>query len=112
MMDNFTAREIMEKNWQKIYKKIPAFSLPERCTVRVIPPFAGAAARFLVYPDGADFCVSVYLDIDGSLGWFMRDDKYVPYWEVFGERNEPDRCAMEDVEELERLIKRQMHRDI
>jgi hypothetical protein len=62
--------------WRERSALIPYLQFPQHWEVAVIPPYAGADARFLVRCGNAK--VSVYLDFDGNLG--AMDE---PYWEIY-----------------------------
>lgn len=69
---------LREKKWGDwIDNQIPGLNFKEEWNVRVIPPFAGAVARFTVWNSTRQVC-SVYLDVDNSLG--SMDG---PYWEMY-----------------------------
>jgi len=98
-MKDFEARLSYEKLMEhdKWIKEIPFFKVPEFCELKVIPPFGGAVARFLVKK--GELQVSVYLDCYDNLGCCGK-----PYWEVYPYKEDVFRCGMEDVSELERAI--------
>jgi len=75
--------------YRKWCQEIPELEFPEGMKVKIIPPFGGAAVRFIA--NG----ISIYLDIDDSLGCFGS-----PYWEIYPYLGNPTRVAMEDTEEL------------
>ena len=68
-----------EEDWRGWIDKIPFLQFKEGWKVKVIPPFSGAMARFIVEHNGKS--VSVYLDCDNSLGYFSKQVGE-PYWEV------------------------------
>jgi hypothetical protein len=75
----------MEKNQWDMYDewghKIPYLKVPEGVMVKALPPFGGAVIRYSFSLDGSDDnCVSVYLDVDNSLGFSRNGD---PYWEIY-----------------------------
>jgi hypothetical protein len=89
------------ESWREWCEKVPFIRFPADWDVRVIPPFAGALARFIVrLPDGETR--SVYLDVNNSLGFYA--DPPEPYWEVYPYQGDTGRCDMADVEELIRMI--------
>jgi len=77
-MEGFTNRQKVEstEEWMKWVEEIPAISFKEEWKVKIIPPFAGAIARFHV--GNGDRDVSVYLDCCNKLGYFGE-----PYWEIY-----------------------------
>lgn len=91
---NVNRYDIEEKEkWMEWIPKIPAIQFPMEWAIKVIPPFSGAMARFLVQAEGKS--VSVYLDCYGVLG-VMNE----PYWEVYPYDGYTFRCVMNDVEGL------------
>lgn len=113
MRDWKTARDIeSEFEWRKWAQEIPALQFKSDWLVKVIPPYAGAVARFLVFHKlNPKEQVSVYLDCYNQLG-FM--DK--PYWEIYPAKDgDTERFNIEDTANLiqaiddsltERLIKK------
>jgi hypothetical protein len=90
--------EIEEQEyWRTWIEKIPLIKFPLDCLLKVIPPFGGAMARFVVIKGKRE--VSVYLDCFDRLG-FMQ----VPYWEIYSITSmpytEPQRFLMHDVDGL------------
>ena len=85
----------VEENYE--YRKwaelIPPLHFKNEWNVYVIPPFAGAVARFRI--EYNDKYVSCYLDCYDELGFFGR-----PYWEIYPYDNDVFRCKMEDTELL------------
>ena len=81
--------------WKKWANQIPFIKFPDDWVVQVIPPFAGAIARFVVKEATGNHKVSVYLDCYDMLGF-----NETPYWEIYpidadDERNRfPLRCEM------------------
>ena len=76
---------------------IPPLELPPTWKIKVIPPFGGALARFIVVTEFGN--VSVYLDAYDQLG--CMDNK--PYWEIYpgsDEDGNPDRYQMNETKEL------------
>lgn len=89
----------MEEKWREWSRNIPAISFDAGWAVKVIPPFAGAMARFIVEKDGKT--ASVYLDCYDSLGYVGK-----PYWEVYPVDGDTGRCLMNETDELLALIRR------
>ena len=85
------------QDWREWSNKIPAINFKQEWNVKVIPPFAGAMARFIVECNGKS--ASVYLDCFDALGCFG-----APYWEVYPVGDDVGRVAMEDVAGLLGLI--------
>lgn len=67
------------EKWMEWREKIPFLKIPSDCEVKVNPPFAGALIRFVVRKNNRE--VSVYLDVNNSLGYY--DLEETPYWEIF-----------------------------
>lgn len=63
------------ENWRDAVDRMPYLSFPADWRVAVIPPFAGALARFLVMRSQSQ--VSVYADFHDALGCYGE-----PYWEI------------------------------
>ena len=86
------------EEWRKWVDKIPAIEFDQGWKVKVIPPFAGAIARFLV--ETGDKSVSVYLDCFNALGFYEG-----PYWEVYPYNDDVGRCSISDTDELLNMIR-------
>lgn len=86
-----------KEKWRDWSGKIPAIQFPSDCKVKVIPPFAGAMARFLVCKNGKQ--VSVYLDCHDALG-FMNN---TPYYEIHP--NLEGDCSRFYLDETEQMMK-------
>lgn len=82
-----------DEDWRKICAEIPALKFPPDWSVRIIPPFAGAVARFIASKNNKT--VSVYCDWYDNLGYFG-----APHWEAFPIDDSNKRFALENVEEL------------
>lgn len=100
--------------WRKWQKEIPFLNFKEDWNVKVIPPFGGAVARFIVsLKDNENTWISVYLDCYHELGYFgSPNEDPVPYWEMYPYQYEDYkdtyRCAMNDTEELLKKIDEQL----
>jgi len=95
-----------QQKWRDEIDNIPYLSFPPEWQIQIIPPFADAVIRFIVkYPDGNTR--SVYLDSRGSLGYFGFDknNKPIPYWEVYPVNEENVRCHKDDVEKLMEILR-------
>jgi len=105
MMDKVMDRYAMEKelDWRKWTKKIPFLKFPG-WEVKPIPPFACALVRFIVQKGDKD--VSVYLDVDNSLGiWIDDEGNPEPYWEINPAADgDTYRCAMDETFALQHAI--------
>lgn len=100
------ARPRLERNerWREINMEIPALHFKEEWEVKIITPFGGAVARFLIDKDGEEFC-SVYLDWYSALGGMGFLKTPIPYWEVFVFTEEsPMRFSLENVEDMMEYI--------
>ena len=86
--------------WRDIATKTPWLKFPADWKIRIIPPFGGTVARFLVTKEGLGEQVSIYLD------WYERAGLYggQPYWEVYPIGGDVGRCGVEDVDKLLGLI--------
>ena len=105
-MTRIRAQSYMEQHykWRENIAVIPFIKFPSDWGVQIIGPFSGAQSRFRVrLPNGEE--KSVYLDMDGSLGYFCDDEgNTAPYWEVYPVDGDVGRCAMNETDELIRLI--------
>ena len=78
------------------FDKVPYVPFKPEWKVKAIPPFAGAIVRYIVEYNNKS--VSIYLDVDCSLGYFGDDE---PYWEMYpGYEDETNRFHVYDVENL------------
>jgi hypothetical protein len=64
------------ENWRKIAGEMPYMRFPKDWEVSVIPPFAGAVARFWVRKGAGE--VSIYADYYERLGCWNE-----PHWEIY-----------------------------
>jgi hypothetical protein len=87
------AKVEQEEEWREWIDKIPPLKFKRNWTVRVIPPFAGAIARFIVETEKGR--VSVYLDCYEKLGYFGE-----PYWEIYPYNGDVYRVKMASADEL------------
>lgn len=65
-----------QEKWREIIKEIPTLNFKKEWNVRIIPPFGGAMARFLIEHNNKS--ISVYLDWYSRLG--VMDQ---PYYEIY-----------------------------
>lgn len=84
--------------WRKWTKEIPFIKFPASWSIKPMPPFGGAVARFRVMR-GEDGPVSIYLDCYEQIGSYEE-----PYWEVCPFDGDVGRCPMADTKELVRMI--------
>lgn len=97
-MESYKLGELFE--WDKWREEIPFINFPERFEVKIIPPFAGAVARFQIRDkEYRDTWVSVYLDCYDALGYYGE-----PYWEIYPYNEDVYRCRMNDIDELIEVI--------
>jgi len=96
-------RSELNEYWHDHLNQIPWIPIPNNSNwmIKPMPPVGGALARFLVtIPELTGKSVSIYLDIDGSLGY---EDG--PYWEIYPAADgDTARCAKDDVYQLVHLI--------
>jgi len=98
-------RESME-GWREV--EVPYITLDPSWKISVIPPFNGAAARFLIgHKNDEDVYVSVYLDTCEALG--CSEDVY---WETYPVDGCVHRCSLENVEELKKTIRKSIRQQI
>lgn len=86
-----------EYEFKKWINEIPALHFKNEWEVYVIPPFAGAIARFRIEYKGK--FVSCYLDCYDELGYFGE-----PYWEIYPYKDDVFRCKMNNTELLMQKI--------
>lgn len=97
-----------EEKWRDWVNKIPFIPVEKDWEICPIPPFAGAMARFRVrHRDNPDFAVSVYLDVDGSLG--VEDN---PYWEIYPYEDDTARFAIDNVDRLAKFIAESLNTEL
>lgn len=65
-----------DEKWREWSNIIPEVHFKEDWNVKIIPPFGGALIRFRVIKNDNE--VSIYLDVDDSLGFVGK-----PYWELY-----------------------------
>ncbi|MFG7161963.1 hypothetical protein ACGYU5_15305 [Burkholderia pseudomallei] len=103
-----------DEGWDSICQRlwqIPALNFKPGWRVRVLPPFMGAVARFIVETDHGS--VSVYLDFHGNLcGWGGRNSTPEPYWEAYKDEEASNvRFKLEDTAGLIAFIASQVEPD-
>jgi hypothetical protein len=96
-----------EEKWMEFAGTIPAFPLKPEWFVQMVPPFAGAMARFRIYltaetEKGAKH-VSIYLDAYDALGCVG-----TPYWEVYPVNGDTERFSLLDTDGLIGSISRSL----
>lgn len=71
-----------EEEWRKWCEDMPYLHFDSEWEVKVIPPFGGALARFVVKKGNKS--VSVYFDTACRLGWYAgKDGNPMPYFEIY-----------------------------
>ncbi len=89
-IESFMERSHVEakEEWRtKWAKEIPYLRFDNDWEVKIIPPFAGALARFIVKK--GDKIVSVYFDGYSQLGYmYDKNDNPIPYFEIYPSTNE------------------------
>ena len=85
------------EKWKDVANTIPYLQFSKPYEFKVIPPFAGAMARFVVR--NGDKSVSIYLDTCDRLGFFG-----APYYEAYPIDGDTRRYGMEDPVELKQMI--------
>lgn len=88
--------------WRELAESIPLIKLPKKTSIKIIPPFGGAIARFrLIRNDGEE--LSVYLDCHSALGYY---GDFEHYWEAYPIDGDTWRCGKFEVEALEKCLKK------
>jgi len=97
-----------EENWRELMPQIPFIPFKAGWEVAVIPPYAGAVARFLVRETANPKSrVSVYLDWFDKLGCVGK-----PYWEVYPIDGDVQRCLLNEVDDLVQIISRSLEEQL
>ena len=101
-MGDFLSRLNIERDqdWRGWIEKIPSIKIPDNVRIRIVPPFGGAVARFLLEKFDSKENLSVYLDCFQELGYYSG-----PYWEAYPWNGDIMRFAIDDVAGLEKLLK-------
>lgn len=93
-----------DEKWREMQIDIPFIQFDSNWKIKIIPPFAGAMARFIVSDQFNNTC-SVYLDTYNRLGCFNG-----PYWEVYPiDDNDTERFTMDDVSGLGESIRKSLN---
>lgn len=93
-----------KEEWLKCISEIPFIKFDPKWSIKIIPPFGGAIARFKVKFKNKE--VSIYLDCYDILGYFGS-----PYWEIFPYKDGVGRCEMNDTALLLSMIKESLESD-
>jgi hypothetical protein len=89
------------ESWKALSLEIPSLTFPQGYEVKIIPPFAGAVARFYVGKPGTAKWVSVYLDWFDRLGCVGQ-----PYWELYpNQEGDTERFLLQETAELMLRVK-------
>lgn len=81
------------EQWREWVDKIPYLTFPPGVEVKIIPPFAGAMARFIVKK--SDIEISVFLDCLDSI-----QSMGFPYWEMYTDNRYSHRFPLHKVDDL------------
>ena len=74
--------EVKEEWRSRWIEEIPYLQFDSDWEIKIIPPFGGALARFIVKK--GDKTVSVYFDGHSKLGWvYDESDNPIPYFEIY-----------------------------
>lgn len=90
-----------QEGWRDWVKQIPSLKFDPEWMVKIIPPFGGAMARFLINLNHAR--VSVYLDCNDNLGCVGS-----PYWEVYPVDGDVARFLIHETDDLMACIERSL----
>jgi hypothetical protein len=95
---NYTVRYDVERleNWRGVIDEMPFLTFPKGWEIQVIPPFAGAVARFVVRKGEAR--VSVYADFYERLGCWAE-----PHWEIYPDADD-NNARFSIATETERML--------
>lgn len=93
-----------QEKWRDVCKKMPSLHFKEEWEVKIIPPFGGALARFIIAHNNK--YVSVYYDEYSRLGWMCDAyDNPIPYFELYPNANDDvSRYYLNETEEMMKEI--------
>ena len=97
------------QNWREDCTLIPFIQFPSEWKINIIPPYGNALIRFRVeLPSG--IIKSIYLDNKNAIGWrgIDKNDRPIPYWEVYPVQGQALRCGLNEIENLLNLISDEM----
>ena len=94
-----------KEQWSKWNMQIPDIDFKPEWKVKPLAPFGGALVRFLVKL--GDASVSVYLDVNDSLGCVGR-----AYWEMYPYENDVMRFYIDEVEDLVLFIDKSLAKQL
>lgn len=89
------------EKWREIGEQMPAIPMKAGWLVTVLPPYGGAAARFLVQKKQDGPIVSVYFDAYERLGFFGSEAYFEIYPNVHGTE---DRFGVNEIYEMVEAI--------
>lgn len=96
-----------EEHWREWCGKLPYLHFKEKYEVKIIPPFAGALARFVVKYN--DKLVSVYFDGYSKLGWmYDNNDEPIPYFEAYPIEDDTRRYFITDSDQMMKDIESEL----
>jgi len=93
-----------QEKWEEICKEIPPLNFKKEWDVKIIPPYGGTVARFVVNYNGK--VVSVFLDWYGRLA--CEDE---PYYELYPWEDDIKRYYLTETEELMKDIETVLERE-
>lgn len=97
-----------KEEWRKWCDKIPTMKFDSDWNVKIIPPFAGALARFQISKN--DNFVSVYFDAFSMLGYmYDKAGNPIPYYEVY-DGYDTWRYLLDETDKMMEWIRRVMNR--
>lgn len=93
-----------DENWRAWIEKMPDLSFDASWKVRIIPPYGGALARFIV-SKGDKMC-DVYFDVYSRLGWMVNGNgEPIPYFELYPWEGDCKRYYINETAEMMRDIR-------
>lgn len=92
----------VDENWREICDQVPYLSFQPDWKVKVIPPFGGAMARFVIEKNGKS--ISVYYDTMDRLGFVGQ-----PYFEAYPINNDAARFGRDEVDEMMKAISEELN---
>ena len=92
-----------DEEWREISNEAPWLTFKSDWKVKVIPPWAGAMARFVVEKNGKS--VSVYYDVYDRLGFYGE-----PYFEAYPIYGDTQRYGRDEVDTMMKDIDEELNR--
>ena len=103
-------RRVVEESedWGRIVDMVPSLKLPRNTSIKIIPPFHGAVARFWLHEaTGGERLISVYLDAHNALGYYVDSHgEPVVYWEIYPYEGAVMRVPVSDPAQMEACLKK------